>query len=315
MDERSPEREPAAETRKSGWNAPQITAPLLMLFVLGAMHLSRYFLSRADGTDPLLAISLIQLLVLILPCMVYYLLKRRAFATPLLIKSVNLRQIPLMISSVPVYVFGILLLKFVLLLSGAQPAAMYGFFEEISGRTAEGVSLAGVIISLVVIPAVCEEFLFRGVLLSEYAGLGEANAVVMTSVCFAMLHFSVRDFPAYLLAGLLLGVLTVASRSLIPGILLHLVSNVLNLFVSDSFLRITMQKNGHFFVGFGLTVLFGLSLFLFLYLVEHQYIRMADSGQDLTLPPKNFRQIPKVFLSPTFLVLLAAFVLITIFGT
>ena len=189
---------------------------------------------------------------------------------------------------------------------------MYGFFEEISGRTDPGASLPGVIISLVIIPAVCEEFLFRGVLLAEYNGLGEANAVVMSSICFAMLHFSVQNFPAYLFAGLLIGILTAVSRSLIPGIVLHLVSNALNLFVSDSFLRITMQKNGHFFVGFGLVVLFAVSLFLFLYFVEYQYLKIGDQEQDLSIPPKNLRQIPKVFLSPTFLLLLIAFVLITI---
>ena len=166
------------------------------------------------------------------------------------------------------------------------------------------------VISLAIIPACCEEVLFRGVLVSEYGGLGEGNAVVLSSLCFAMLHFSVRDFPAYLYAGLLLGILTVVSRSLLPATVLHLVSNLLNLFVSDSFLHITMQKNGKFFVGFVLAVLFGFFLFLFLYMVEYVYIKAAESGKDISLPPKNIRNILKVFLSPTFLLLVVVFILI-----
>ena len=312
MEDARTKSELAGESTRSRWNVPQITAPLLMLFVLGAMHLSRYILGQSENTNPFLAISLIQILVLIFPCMIYYLLKKRSFATPLMIRAVRLRHLPLILFSVPVYIFGMLLLKFVYLLFSSQPVAMYGFFEEISGRTEPGASLPGVIISLVIIPAVCEEFLFRGVLLAEYNGLGETNAVIMSSICFAMLHFSVQNFPAYLFAGLLIGILTAVSRSLIPGIVLHLVSNALNLFVSDSFLRITMQKNGHFFVGFGLIVLFAVSLFLFLYFVEYQYLKIGDQEQDLSIPPKNLRQIPKVFLSPTFLLLLIAFVLITI---
>ena len=314
MEEEKARSELAGESPKAKWNSPQITAPLLMFFVVAAMHLSRYILGRSEGANPFLSISLIQILVLIFPCMIYYLLKKRSFATPLMIGAVRLRHIPLMLASVPVYVFGILLLKYVYLLLSFEPVAMYGFFDEISGRTGPDASLLGVIISLVVIPAVCEEFLFRGVLLAEYNGLGEANAVVMSSVCFAILHFSVQNFPAYLLVGLLLGILTVVSRSLIPGMVLHLVSNALNLFVSDSFLRITMQKNGRFFVGFILIVLFAASLALFLYLIEYQYIKMGSDGQELSLPLKNFRNIPKVFLSPTFLILLLAFVLFTVLG-
>lgn len=312
MEENTARTEQTGETLKARWSAPQITAPLLMLFVLGAMHLSRYLLQRSQAENPFLSISLIQLLVLILPCMIYYLLKKRSFATPMMIRPIRLRHIPLILFSIPVYIFGILLLKFFFILVSSESVSMFGFFDEISGRTAENASLAGILISLAIIPAVGEELLFRGVLISEYAGLGETNAVVVSSVCFAMLHFSVRNFPAYLLAGLLLGVLTVVSRSLLPGVILHIISNVLNLFVSDSFLSITMQKNGNFFVGFLLSVLFGVSMFLFLYIIEHIYIKTAGSGEELSLPPKNFRNIPRVFLSPTFLLLLTAFVLITV---
>ncbi|MBO4366223.1 MAG: CPBP family intramembrane metalloprotease [Clostridia bacterium] len=295
---------------RARWSAPQITAPLLMTFVLGAMHLSRYFLQRSEEANPFLTISLIQLLVLLLPCMVYYLLKRKSFATPLMLNPIRWRHIPLILLSVPVYIFGMLLLKYFFILISSESITMIGFFDDLSGRTSPDASLAGVLISLAIIPACCEEILFRGVLVSEYGGLGEGNAVVLSSLCFAMLHFSVRDFPAYLYAGLLLGILTVVSRSLLPATILHLVSNLLNLFVSDSFLRITMQKNGKFFVGFVLTVLFGFFLFLFLYMVEYVYIKAAESGKDISLPPKNIRNIPKVFLSPTFLLLVVVFILI-----
>lgn len=301
------------ETARMHWSAPQITAPLLVLFVLGAMHLSRYFLQKAEGVNPFLSISLIQILVLVLPCMIYYLLKKKSFATPLMLEPIRWRHIPLILLSIPVYVLGMLLLKFFFILASFEPVAMSGFFDELSGHTSPDASLAGVLISLAIIPACCEEILFRGVLVSEYGELGEGNAVVLSAVCFAMLHFSVRDFPAYLYAGLLLGILTTVSRSLLPATILHLVSNILNLFVSDSFLQITMQKNGQFFVGFLLTVLFGFFLFLFLYMIEYVYIKTAQTNQNISLPPKNLRNIPKVFLSPTFLLLVLAFILISVF--
>ena len=161
------------------------------------------------------------------------------------------------------------------------------------------------------IPAVCEEFLFRGVILAEYRALGQGNAVLISAICFAMLHFSVTNFPVYLFVGILLGVITNASRSVVPAMLLHVLSNALSVFTSDQFLNIIMQKNGAFFVGFLLAVLFGTALFLFLYCVELQYLRFAQEPPEQSLPPKNRTHLVKVFLSPTFLVLTAAFLLIT----
>jgi hypothetical protein len=171
----------------------------------------------------------------------------------------------------------------------------------------------GIFLALVIVPAVCEEVLFRGILLSEYRSLGEGNAVVISALCFAMLHFSVTGFPIYLFSGLLLGVVAASSRSILPSILLHLLSNALSLYTSDQFLSIIMDRNGAFFVGFLLTMIFGAFLFLFLYCLEHQYLRFAQEPPVQSLPPKNRTHLHRVFLSPAFLLLCAVFFIITAF--
>ena len=74
-----------------------------------------------------------------------------------------------------------------------------------------------------------------------------------------------------------------------------------------------MERNGAFFVGFLLTVLFGAFLFLFLYCLEHQYLRFAQEPPVQSLPPKNRTNLHRVFLSPAFLLLCAVFFLITAF--
>lgn len=305
---KKPEQEPV----KTQWNTPQMTAPLLMLFVLAAMHLSRYFLASSESENVFLIVSLIQVLVLILPCMLYYLMKGKKFETPMRWKPLKLRHIPLILLSLLIYVFGILLIKYLFLLTSSQSIHMIGFFEAVSGKNTADDSLTGVLLSLVIIPAVCEEILFRGVLLSEYSNMGEANAVIISSICFAMLHFSVENFPVYLFVGLLLGIITVVSRSVIPAMILHLAGNAMNIFISDSFLRITMQKNGNFFVGFLLASLFGISLFFFLYSIEHIYVKMSQEDSSSAIPAKNLPYFAKVFLSPAFLILIAVFVMITV---
>ena len=299
---------PITKRKKAG--LPHITAPLLVLFVLAAMHLSRYLLAgAASGGNLLLSISVIQIIVLAMPCMLYYLLRGRKLASPMPLSPIGLRHITLILFSAMVFVSGSLLIRFGYQALASRSVDTSGFFDGLYSGEADP-SLAGVLLSFVIIPAVCEELLFRGVLFAEYRALGEGNAIFITAICFAMLHFSLTNFPVYLFAGILLGVVTAVSRSVIPAVLLHLISNTLNVFTSDRFLRIILQKNGAFFVGFLLAVLFGAALFLLFYSIEHLYLHYAVRPPDGSLPPKSRNAVVAVFLSPTFLLLAAVFLVI-----
>jgi membrane protease YdiL (CAAX protease family) len=302
-----------APQRKLKLNQPHITAPLLVLFSFVAMHLSRYMLKGSENvSDLFLNAALVQILVMILPCMLYYLLKKRTLATPMPAVAIKGRHVALTLFGGCLLISGNLLIKFLYRLTSSQTADSSVFFAELSGKNGE-VSPVGIFLALVIVPAVCEEVLFRGILLSEYRSLGEGNAVVISALCFAMLHFSVTGFPIYLFSGLLLGVVAASSRSILPSILLHLLSNALSLYTSDQFLSIIMDRNGAFFVGFLLTMIFGAFLFLFLYCLEHQYLRFAQEPPVQSLPPKNRTHLHRVFLSPAFLLLCAVFFIITAF--
>lgn len=302
-----------APQRKLKLNQPHITAPLLVLFSFVAMHLSRYMLKGSENvSDLFLNAALVQILVMILPCMLYYLLKKRTLATPMPAVAIKGRHVALTLFGGCLLISGNLLIKFLYRLTSSQTADSSVFFAELSGKNGE-ISPVGIFLALVIVPAVCEEVLFRGILLSEYRSLGEGNAVVISALCFAMLHFSVTGFPIYLFSGLLLGVVAASSRSILPSILLHLLSNALSLYTSDQFLSIIMDRNGAFFVGFLLTMIFGAFLFLFLYCLEHQYLRFAQEPPVQSLPPKNRTHLHRVFLSPAFLLLCAVFFIITAF--
>ena len=290
---------------------PHITTPLLVLFVFGAMHLSRFVLARAQNlTNLFLSIALVQVIVLVLPCMLYYLLKRRRLATPLFLTPPAVSHIGLTVSGALVLVVGSLFIKFLYRMSDASGVGVGGFFDSFSAGEANP-PFAGVLLSIVIIPAVCEELFFRGVVLAEYRALGEGNAIFVSALCFAMLHFSVSGFPIYLFIGLLLGIVTSVSRSVVPAMLLHLLNNTLNIYTSDQFLKIIMQKNGAFFVGFLLTVLLGIALFLLCYNIEHQLLKYASDPPDGSVPPKSRAHLIRVFLSPTFLALIAVFLIVT----
>lgn len=96
------------------------------------------------------------------------------------------------------------------------------------------------LVSLTVLPAVCEELFFRGYLLSSLLNrFSNTGAILASSFLFALFHVIVRDslfierfFPSFFM-GLCLGYVNVLSRSVIPGILLHMIHNGLLITISS----------------------------------------------------------------------------------
>lgn len=78
-------------------------------------------------------------------------------------------------------------------------------------------------------PAICEEALFRGIVLKAYENRGTVKAIVITATLFALIHFSIIRFTGPFIIAILAGYLVVKSNSIIPGILTHLTFNGLSL--------------------------------------------------------------------------------------
>lgn len=295
------------EEMKERLKSPLITTPLLVIFVLIAMQLSKYALRTLQSdTNIFVAVGVVQLATLALPCMVYYLLKGRKLQEPIYLVPRGGTHILFLIFSALFFICGMLIIKYFYFVNGGTVASLVNFYQDFSGTT-EGSSQVEIILSLIVIPAFCEEFFFRGIVFSEYRQYGTANAVIMSALCFSMLHFSLENMVIYLFTGLLLGFVTAITRSIIPSIALHLLSNTLSIYASDAFLRVTVVKNGAFFIGFVLTILTGVAFVLMLTRVESICYAYSEKPPVESMPPKSSSHFFKVFFSPTFVFLALAF--------
>jgi membrane protease YdiL (CAAX protease family) len=77
-------------------------------------------------------------------------------------------------------------------------------------------------------PAVCEEALFRGVVLRGLATrLTPAAAVVATGLLFGMFHLDIWRFLPSTVLGVLLSWLALESRSLVPSMIVHFLNNAI----------------------------------------------------------------------------------------
>ena len=89
--------------------------------------------------------------------------------------------------------------------------------------TTQGTML--MVLSVAVLPGVCEEFLFRGAMLGAFERLGTKKAIWMTAILFTLWHGSLAGMPAELLTGLLLGYVAFAFDSVYAAITYHTVYN------------------------------------------------------------------------------------------
>ena len=79
-----------------------------------------------------------------------------------------------------------------------------------------------------VVPALCEEFLFRGVFLKNLLPYGKTVAVVVSSLYFALMHQNLFQFLYTFAAGLAFGYIFIRTGSIWCGVLAHFLNNFLS---------------------------------------------------------------------------------------
>ena len=96
---------------------------------------------------------------------------------------------------------------------------------------------------------------------------------------FAMLHFSLAEFPIYFFGGLVLGAAAYLTRSLISAILLHAVFNLFTLFGESFIWNLIWEENTHVFSLYLLSAIFLLFLVLALGESERVFYGYAVSSR------------------------------------
>ena len=86
------------------------------------------------------------------------------------------------------------------------------------------------VLAYAALPAICEEFVYRGILCREYEHGGVLRAVLVSSLFFALLHFDLQNLPIYLFAGIILAMTLYATRSVFGAMLAHFLYNIFGLF-------------------------------------------------------------------------------------
>ncbi|MBQ7847083.1 MAG: CPBP family intramembrane metalloprotease [Clostridia bacterium] len=305
---------------RSAFHKESFTAPLLVLFVIALTFLSKKapdLLQFSSREDLFLTYTVLELLIFVLPGVLYTKMKPRGYCADMNLISFGFSQLPQIILMFLVMVFGGVLMglaydHFGIAINTAgtlrQDAQML-FESGLSGNAKELVYLC---LALAVVPAFAEEFLFRGVLLREYRPYGMLCAVSVTSFFFAILHFDILLFPFYFLAGMALGFTAYCTRSAFASGVVHALYNLFSFFVLPIINNFLSLESGRIAVFYSVVVLFLLFLMLAFGEAERLFSGYSTAGLPrMRLQKKKFAALPACFdvLTIPFLLCVLLFVL------
>ena len=187
-----------------------------------------------DRDNEYLVVVLLQILIFVIPGYLFLRFRGKRYANRLRLKMPKPDHIFLVASAAGVLITGCFLLSVLMgSLSAGQSFVLYDTFTSRHDGTAAGVIY--LIVAYAVLPAICEETIFRGILCAEFEGRGVVTAVAVSSLLFSMLHFNLPALPVYLFAGVVLALVLYATRSIFCAIIVHFLYNLFCLFGQSGF--------------------------------------------------------------------------------
>ena len=297
-----------------------IVTPILILVVFALIGAANFLPEEALGIDsnPYLAVVIIQLLTYAVPALFYSRIRGKELTPGLRLRFFKPSQILFLVQSALFLLSGTVLIS--MLMYKLSPVAFeasavteYAAFA-MNRRFLDGVYL---VVAFAVLPAITEEFLFRGIVLGEYGKDGLFIAAVVSAAMFGMSHFSLVRFPVYFFSGLVLALVTYATRSVLAAMLIHALNNAFVLLCEQYIMNAVDKQNISLAL---LVIILGalalLSCMLMCFEANNIYRKYAHSNieSDHAAPKKDgaLTRFVRVFFSPTFLLLTLVFIVVCV---
>ena len=206
------------------------TAPMLVLSIIALLFTSRFVDTALLTSDnEYVAVIVLQLLIFLLPAAFYIKALSLDFGR-FRLSLFGPGHLLLLISGLISLTTGTILIDHYIT-GGETLAANYDLWGVFISKNEGGAgNTLYLILAYAALPAFCEEFVFRGLLISEYEKRSTTSAVLLSSLFFALLHFDIERFLTYFFAGLILSLTLYASRSLLAVMLIHFCNNMIGIF-------------------------------------------------------------------------------------
>lgn len=240
------------------------TSLVLVTYIL--LLLSRLIdVTLINRDNEYLSVVLLQMMIFLIPGAIWCRMGTDRYLKTLRIKMFEARSTLLIISASALMISGGVLISLLFggLESLSQNFSLYNTFVSKDDGTLP-VKLY-LLLAYAALPAICEEFVFRGILCRELEKGGVVRAVSVSALFFGLLHFDLANLPVYLFSGVILALVLYATRSLLGAIVAHFIYNLFGLFGQpyiSTFYNIT-KSTELFIIVFGVVFFASATVFFF----------------------------------------------------
>ncbi len=285
--------------------------PLVLIFAVMLISIAiKLFFKYGElkSGNTFVYLCVVQLLIYIVPCFVYFIFKKDCNMKSFKFKSFSSWYISLIVVSSVLMFFTVLVLKYTSVYFLSLHDSVVKDYFSVNNT-------AAVILVGVILPMICEEILLRGLLQSELKKVtGAVSAIIISSILFGLIHFSLSNLLVYIGAGLILGTVTYVTDSIIPAIILHGVNNVTAIFTESAVISYANENVGGMFAFVFLLVIFLIAVIFWLYMLEKIYLKKSLSEktdtENITGEKTSFL---RMIVSPVFLASILIFILAELF--
>ena len=187
-----------------------------------------------DRDNEYLVVVLLQILIFVIPGYLFFRFRGKEYARRMRLRAPRPDHIFLIAGAAGALITGCFLLSVLMgNLSEGQSFVLYNTFTSRHDGTMAG--MLYLVLAYAVLPAVCEELIFRSMLCAEFEGRGVVCAAAVSSIIFSMLHFNLPAMPVYLFAGVILVLTMYATRSVFCTMIVHFLYNLFCLFGQSAF--------------------------------------------------------------------------------
>lgn len=206
-----------------------------------------------------LSLVIIQFIAMLLPAVFYAKIKGKGYMSTLNMRMFMPDSIAFIILGIITLVVGSAALRFICEELG-MPRSNIILMQKVYPDILPPDNFLYTMLAYAMAPALIEEFVFRGIMVSEYRSGGRLCAVIVSSILFSFLHYGFENLIISFFIGALLAFAVYVTGSLWSAVIIRFCFNIYTLyFETQLFTVLDRPKNNIFmifiFLGFFLIVL------------------------------------------------------------
>lgn len=210
-------------------------------------HVNTFYLALAiifiniggivQGWDQIKGLLFTEYIIILLPSLLFILIQKLPAKKFLKLNKISLKQI-LLVMIITIFTYPL-----AVFVQGVFLTILDSFTHFIANEIPPPTDYQSFIYGLFVMgitPGICEEIMFRGVIQGTYDKLGYKKSIIITSILFAMFHFTLVNFIGPLILGIVFGIMVHKTNSLYTSIIGHALNNSIALSI-----LYVINKNSH----------------------------------------------------------------------